>query len=97
MDFDVKTLKRANRDIDEIAQYKSQFYPDTALRFLIALENALDTVAQNPYMYPEYVGNKKYHRLIVQDYLVFYRIFETSRTVRVYRVLHGKRNIAALL
>ncbi|AEF81974.1 type II toxin-antitoxin system RelE/ParE family toxin [Leadbettera azotonutricia] len=97
MAYEVKLLKRSRIDIDEICQYKSQFYPGTVDRFLDKLEKELNSIADNPFICPEYYGNKKYHRLLVQDYLVFYRIFETAKTVRVYRILNGKRDIPAIL
>jgi addiction module RelE/StbE family toxin len=97
MIYEVKLLKRAVEDIDTICRYLAQFYPGTAGRFLDNLEQAMDGLAHNPYMYAGYEHNKLYRRMIVQDYLVFYRIFKTGKTVRIYRVLHGKRNIGAFL
>ncbi|GHV63033.1 hypothetical protein AGMMS49587_11720 [Spirochaetia bacterium] len=97
MVYELKLLKRAATDIEDICRYLSQFYPGTAGRFLDALEQSLDGLTQNPYMYAEYEGNKAYHRAIVQDYLVFYKIFKTSKTIRIYRILHGKRNIEFFL
>jgi plasmid stabilization system protein ParE len=97
MAYEVTLLKRSRIDIDEICQYKSQFYPGTVDRFLDELEKGLDSIADNPFICPEYYGNKKYHRMLVQDYLVLYQIFKTAKTVRVYRILHGKRDIPVLL
>ncbi|GHV07748.1 hypothetical protein FACS189485_18480 [Spirochaetia bacterium] len=95
--YELKLLKRAAADIENICRYLSQFYPGTAGRFLDALEQSLDGLTQNPYMYAAYERNKTYHRAIVQDYLVFYKIFKSSKAIRVYRVLHGKRNIEYFL
>ncbi|MFP3041032.1 type II toxin-antitoxin system RelE/ParE family toxin [Treponema primitia] len=97
MAYEVKLLKRAIEDIDGICQYLSQFYPGTSGRFLDDLERAIEGLAQNPYMYVEYENNKTYRRMIVNDYLVFYKTFKTGKTIRIYRVLHGKRNIEAFL
>jgi plasmid stabilization system protein ParE len=97
MNYEIKILKWAVSDIDDICRYLSQFYPGKAGRFLNSLEDSLDEAAKNPYMFSECPDNKKYHRIVVQDYLVFYRIFETKKTVQVYRVLHGKRGIMSFL
>ncbi len=35
--------------------------------------------------------------LPVENYIVFYIVDEVSQTVKVYRVLYGKRNISTLL
>ncbi|MDR0669131.1 MAG: type II toxin-antitoxin system RelE/ParE family toxin [Treponema sp.] len=92
MGYDVKLLKLAVSDLDEICRYLSRFYPGTVGRFLDAMEHCLDELSENPRMFPEY-GEKKYRRAIVHEYLVFYRIFETNRSIRVYRIIYGKRNI----
>jgi addiction module RelE/StbE family toxin len=97
MAYDVKLLKRAAKDIDEICRYLSQFYPDTPGRFLDELERTLDGLTQNPYLSTEYEKNKSYRRMIVQDYLMFYKISKPGKTVRIYRVLHGKRDIGEFL
>jgi addiction module RelE/StbE family toxin len=95
--YRVILLDRAVRDIDEICDYLSQFYPGTAGRFLEVLEKALDNAANNPRIYPVYEGNKKYRKIVVHNYLVFYMISREDRTIRVYRVLHGKRDITRTL
>jgi addiction module RelE/StbE family toxin len=97
MVYEVKLLRRAAKDIEEICQYLSQFYPGTPGRFLDELEKTLGGLAQNPYMSAEYERNKTYRRLIVQDYLVFYKIFKPGKMVKIYRVLHGKRDIGEFL
>jgi plasmid stabilization system protein ParE len=93
MVYEVKLLKRAVTDIGDICRYLSQFYPGSCGRFLDELEGALDNLTQNPYMYSEYEKNKPYRRIIVQKYLVFYKVFKSAKTVRVYRILHGQRDI----
>ena len=95
--YEVKLLKQAIKDIDGISRYLSQFYPGTAGRFLEGLEQAIEGLSQNPSMYVEYEYNRKYRRMIVKDYLVFYKTFKTGKTVRIHRVLHGKRNIEVFL
>jgi plasmid stabilization system protein ParE len=115
MIYEVKLLKRAVADIEDICRYLSQFYPGTCRRFLDELERSMDNLMrpsgplsdkngfmganapgliQNPYMYSEYEKNKAYRRIVVQRYLVFYKVFKTAKTVRVYRILYGQRNIA---
>jgi plasmid stabilization system protein ParE len=102
MIYEIKLLQRATVDIEDICRYLSQFYPGTAGRFLDALEQGLDGLMQNPYMYVEYEGNRNYRRMVIQTdlsphYLVFYKIPKTGGTIKVYRVLHGKRNIEKFL
>jgi addiction module RelE/StbE family toxin len=93
MVYEVKLLKRAVTDTEDICRYLSQFYPGTCGRFLDELERAMDNLTQNPYMYSEYGKNKSCRRIVVQKYLVFYKVFKNAKTVRVYRILHVQRDI----
>jgi plasmid stabilization system protein ParE len=95
--YEVKLLKRAVMDIEDICRFLSQFYPGTCGRFLDELERTLDNLMQNPYMYSEYEKNKAYRRIIIQKYLVFYKASKTAETVRVYRILHGQRDLENLM
>ena len=90
-------LSLAENDIDEICRYLSQFYPGTPGRFLDALEKDFDNISLNPKMFPNYVHNKEYRKLVSGEYLVFYKIDEDNNIVRIYRILHGKRSISTIL
>lgn len=57
------------------------------------MKKSIETLIDNPYIYAEYEKNQDYRKITVQDYLVFYKVFEEERLVRIYRILHGKRNI----
>ena len=60
----------------------------------------LDNITTMPYMYPEYDQNPKYRKAVVEyDYLVFYQIeqIENKDRARIFRVLHGKRDIVPIL
>ena len=96
MSYNLKLLKRAERDIGEILEYKADFYAGTADRFISELEKVLDRIAENPFVYQVYENNPRYRRAVVGDYLLFYRVFEKTRQARVYRVLHSKRDINQL-
>jgi plasmid stabilization system protein ParE len=95
--YEVKLLDLAERDIDEICRYLSQFYPGTPGKFLNALEKDSDNISFNPNMYPKYEYNKKYRKTVTGDFLVFYKTDEAHKQVDIYRVLHGKRSIGTIL
>jgi len=51
-------------------------------------------------MYAHYELIPKYHRAIIEyDYLVFYQVEENNgvKRAKVFRVLHGKRDVLTLL
>jgi plasmid stabilization system protein ParE len=96
-EYSVKLLGVAEDDLDEICEYLSRFYPGTVGRFLDTLEKSFDNVAHNPRMYQPYEWNKEYRRIVVGDYLVFYKTDDNEKRVNVYRILRGKRNIPEYL
>ena len=90
-------LKQAEKDLDEIVTYKAGFYARTADRFLDELDAVLNNIAGNPNIYQIYIHDDRYRRAVVTDYLLFYKVCEKTHTVKVYRVLHGKRDIEKYL
>ena len=97
MAYEVKLLDLAENDLDEICHYLSQFYPGTTGRFLDAFEKVLENISFNPKMYPKYRYNSEYRRFPINDFLGFYKIDEKSNFVFIFRILHGKRSITAIL
>ena len=97
MAYEVKLLDIAEKDIDEICQYLSQFYPGTSGRFLNALEKDLENASHNPNMFPKYEYNKEYRKMVTNDFLTFYKIDEENNRVCIYRILHGKRDISTII
>jgi len=95
--YDVKLLNLAESDIDDICRYLSQFYPGTPSKFLDTLDESFNNVSFNPYMYPKYKYNKEYRKIVADDYLVFYKIDKDNNLVKVYRILHGMRNISTII
>lgn len=45
----------------------------------------------------EYLRNKGYRKLIVDNYIVFYLIWEEKKQVIIMRVLYGKQKYENLL
>jgi len=95
--YEVKLLSLAERDLDEICQYLSGFYPGTCGRFLDTLEKDFDFMSFNPNMFPKYEYNNEYRKLVTGNFLVFYKIDEKNKRLNVYRILHEKRNIGSIV
>ena len=93
MRYKAEYIEPARQDVSDIKDYLSQFYPGTPVKFLTELKQRVEALRDNPFMYPEYEDNPAYRRMVVSDYLVFYKIFEATEIIEIHRVLHGKRNI----
>ena len=93
-----KILSLAIDDIKEIHEYLSDFGETPQRKFRMSFEAFCDQIVKMPYMYSQYEHNNAYRRaVIVYDYLIFYQVNECNEEIKIYRVLHGKREIKPLL
>jgi plasmid stabilization system protein ParE len=61
--------------------------PGTVGRFLEDLEQGFDNAAYNPRIYQPYEWNKEYRRIVIDDYLAFYKINDDEKRVDVLYAL----------
>jgi plasmid stabilization system protein ParE len=97
MKYTVRFMDLARQDYDDISEYLSGFYPGTPAKFLDELEKGTATLEDNPRAFEVYEHNPAYRRMVVMNYLVFYKIKEERKTVEVHRILHGARDIKRFL
>ena len=50
-----------------------------------------------PLVNNEYVKDKTLHKLIVNNYIIFYRVKDENQTIEVVRVLYGMMNFKEIL
>ncbi len=99
----LRILPKADADSDEAADYYAGLAgPEVGLRFLGALREAYDFICQNPEAGPRsrhqaqgLQGLRRWPVPGFENYLVFYRL--AGDWVEIVRVLHGARDIDALL
>jgi len=91
--YQIVFLPEARGDSEEIRQYLSQYYESTVRNFFSLLKNRIDSLKTNPFMAPVYPGRPSYRRLVVDDYLVFYKVDEDKKLIEIHRILHGSRDI----
>lgn len=90
-------------DLSNILQYISYKLsnPSAAKRLLDNTEKRLSLIKNNPFLHPLYhdekLAQKGYHYDIVEKYLLFYTIDETTKTVYIARFLYGGQNISNIV
>jgi addiction module RelE/StbE family toxin len=87
----------AKEDKNEIKRYLSQFYSETPKRFTTALKKQIVQLKQNPYMYPVYQENPDYRRMIVDNYIVMYKIIEEEKKIEISRILRASWDLPKYL
>ena len=102
MKREVMVRKEADSDVDQIAEYFTALSPQATERFYGALADTfadLEARAEIGQRFDFADGSEtglRFWRLkAFGDYLVFYRI--VGDTVWVYRIVHGSRDLNALL
>ena len=89
--FKVIVMPRADRDLEEIQEYLSQFFRSTPKKFMKEFRDAVDFISFSPWNV-KLDCDTTYHRVYVRKYAVIYRVDEESNTVYIHRVIHGSRN-----
>ena len=97
--YTVRLLSIAEQDLSELISYLAAENPRTATEVLDHIENRLQTLTAHPFA-GRVPHNPKltalgYRVLVIDNYLVFYKV--KSKTVLVYRILHGARDILHML
>ena len=87
-------LKLAKDDLREIYEQLFEYGMNTQKNFRESFEKFCILVENMPYIYSRYEPNPKYRRAVIEyGYSIFYQVDDLNRRVKVYRVLHGKRDI----
>ncbi len=101
-DYQTEFLTTAVHDLTEIiSSFIMLGSKKGAIRIKEKINKAVKLVAAFPYsgvVVPEEKLEKSgYRMIIIEKYLMFYRIFEDEHKVVFYRILNGARNYPALL
>ena len=84
-------LDSAFFDLAEIRTYLDEYSLTAWSKLIDKLEKQTKGLEDFPFSGVKY---RTYRRLVCDDYLVFYKVNEDSRTVEIHRILHGSRDIA---
>jgi len=91
-------IKAARADIWEINEYLFEFGEKPLNKFRESFEKFCSQVSDMPYRFIQYEQNPKYRKAVIAfGYLVFYQVDSAGSMVKIYRVLHGRRNMEPLL
>ncbi len=93
---------KAQADMDDTAEYLSQENPESARRFLAAIEETIQQLLTIPglgrvrkYLNPKLKDLRSWRIRGFEKWLVFYR--PTDDRIEIVRILHGARDLTPLL
>jgi len=96
--YAVEYLPLALDDLKEIAKYIAENLcsPKAALEIVKSITDAIEAVRKFPYSSSLYTPLKplthEYRKLVVNGYLVFYWVTDSTQIITVARVLHNRQN-----
>ncbi len=97
--YSIHYLSSAERDLEGIFDYIQHDSPEKASTFVSKIDRVISRLARFPHSgsipQQNILKMKGYRILILEDYLVFYRV--KKKEVIIYRVLHGKRRYQFLM
>ena len=82
-------LSTARQDREAIKKYLDQYSLTAAGRLFEKIKARMELVKENPYMCAVYERRPAFRRMVVDDYLIFYKVNEEKRRIEVHRILHG--------
>lgn len=96
--YKIVLLPSAKRDLSDMVDYLSQFYPATALKKYDRIIEKIGLLQDMPNMceeYPTAVSEYNYRKMVVDDYLVFYVVI--NDTVEIHNIINGKFDVSKYL
>jgi plasmid stabilization system protein ParE len=93
--YGVRTTGKASSNLDEIFAHVARESPQNATAVLQQLLDAIFSLKMLPHRYKVYRRAKDalgaVHSMPVPPYVIYYRVIERTRVVRVLTVMHGRQ------
>lgn len=95
--------KSANEDLDNIVSYIAfqLANPAAATNFINEVEKCYDYLKRNPLMYEMcyniFLEKEGYHKAIIKNYVLIYKIDQSAKEVIIYRFFYGAQDYMKLL
>jgi len=93
MKYKAKYLTTARQDREAIKTYLKQYSSTAAKKLFEKIKSNMEYVKDNPFMYEAYERRPQFRRMVVGDYLVFYKVIEDDRIIEIHHILHGMTDI----
>ena len=91
------------RDLDAVISYLvfSLENKGAAANLLRAIERCYDDLERMPLMYAvcndPYLKELGYHKAVIRNYILIYKVDEDTQTVQIMRLFHGRQDYEKLI
>ncbi|MBR7927727.1 type II toxin-antitoxin system RelE/ParE family toxin [Aerococcaceae bacterium zg-ZUI334] len=96
--YSILVSETFHRDLKNLIHYISHNFdaPFTASDLLDDIEYAVSNLRTMPPRYglvnDNYLRHNKFRKCLVKHYIIFFKIYDESKTVTIHRILHAKQN-----
>ena len=101
--YDFSFTEKAEQDLDEILTYRAKELCNKKATkdFFDKVFSSVDTLCAYPktgmVLDNEYVSDKSIRRVLVDNYVMYYKFDETNEKIIILRILYTKRNLTEIL
>lgn len=101
--YELEFLPIAQQDMSDIAKYINKVLcnPIAAMNTIRRMVAAAEDLQVQPYSCPVYYPPRElpfeYRKLVVGNYIMFYRVDEQKKLITIVRVIYAKRNYSSML
>jgi len=97
MKYRAKYFITAKQDREAIKAYLNQYSTKAYTRLFAKIKRNIEYAKSNPYMYEIYERRPNFRRIVVEDYLVFYKVDESEKLLEVHHILHDKVDLQSIV
>ena len=94
MKYSIEYISTFYADIRSVADRLSA-YPSKASRIFSKIDKIIPPLAHMPEMYPVYPDVPAYRFIVVEDYLIFYKINKDDGVIEIRRLIYSRMDIPA--
>jgi len=96
MTYKIEYISTFHADILAINKFLVD-YPRKAARVFAKADKAISILKTMPELYPIYHDVPAYRAIVIEDYMVFYKVKKQYRLVEIHRLIYGRMDIPAQL
>lgn len=101
--YKVEFLPIAKQDLKDTAFYIRDELnnPSAAVKIVEDIIEASERLRDFPYANPVHTTirplKNEYRKVVVNNYLLFYSVSESEKTVTIYRIVYGRRDLNSII
>jgi len=96
MKYKVEYISTFHADVLSAAEFLKD-YSSKAARIFAKMDKALSLLEDMPELYAVYEDVPSFRFIVIEDFLVFYKVKKHSKIVEVHRLIYGRMDIPAQL